>query len=90
MSIPDGIYGHTAKWCAAGNRGEINAMLMSVFERIRELGIMKAMGVTPWQLTLLIYAETMIQVTVASIIAFLEKTGFWQITSGEIDMSFQS
>ncbi len=49
----------------------LNAMLMSVFERIRELGIMKAMGVTPWQITLLIYAETMIQVTVASVIAFL-------------------
>jgi len=49
----------------------LNAMLMSVFERIRELGIMKAIGVTPWQLTLLVYAETMIQVTVASIIAFL-------------------
>jgi len=49
----------------------LNAMLMSVFERIRELGIMKAIGVTPWQITLLIYAETMIQVTVASVIAFL-------------------
>lgn len=47
----------------------LNAMLMSVFERIRELGIMKAIGVTPWQLFLLVYAETMVQVTVASIIA---------------------
>ncbi len=49
----------------------LNAMLMSVFERIRELGIMKAVGVTPWQLMLLIYAEMIIQVAVASIIAFL-------------------
>lgn len=49
----------------------LNAMLMSVFERIRELGIMKAIGVTPWQLLLLVYVETMVQVTVASIIALL-------------------
>jgi len=47
----------------------LNAMLMSVFERIRELGIMKAIGVTPWQLTLLVYAETMVQVVMACIIA---------------------
>ena len=47
----------------------LNAMLMSVFERIRELGVMKAIGVTPWQILLLIYVETMVQVTVASIIA---------------------
>ena len=45
------------------------SMLMSVFERIREYGIMKAIGVTPWQLTLLVYAETMVQVVVAGIIA---------------------
>ncbi|MCP5089221.1 MAG: FtsX-like permease family protein, partial [Rhodobacteraceae bacterium] len=47
----------------------LNAMLMSVFERIRELGVMKAIGVTPWQILLLVYVETMVQVTVASIIA---------------------
>ena len=49
----------------------LNAMLMSVFERIRELGIMKAVGVTPWQIMRLIYAEMFIQVAVASLIAIL-------------------
>ena len=47
----------------------LNAMLMSVFERIRELGIMKAIGVTPRKLMLLIYAETMLQVAMASVMA---------------------
>jgi ABC-type lipoprotein release transport system permease subunit len=49
----------------------LNAMLMTVFERIRELGIMKAMGVTPWQLMLLVYAETFIQVFAAGVLACL-------------------
>lgn len=49
----------------------LNAMLMTVFERIRELGIMKAIGVTPLQLMLMVYAETFIQVLVAAILAGL-------------------
>jgi ABC-type lipoprotein release transport system permease subunit len=49
----------------------LNAMLMSVFERIRELGIMKAVGVTPLQIMRLIYAEMFIQVAVASLIAII-------------------
>ncbi len=46
----------------------LNAMLMSVFERIHEFGIMKAIGVTPAQSVKLIYAETLLQTTFASII----------------------
>jgi ABC-type lipoprotein release transport system permease subunit len=49
----------------------LNAMLMSVFERIHELGVMKALGVTPWQLTRLVYLETMVQVTAASVFALV-------------------
>ena len=49
----------------------LNSMLMSVFERIHEFGIMKAIGVTPWQLVLLIYIETVIQVVVASVLALV-------------------
>ena len=47
----------------------LNAMLMSVFERIREFGIMKAVGVTPWQIIRLVYTETLVQAVLAAVIA---------------------
>lgn len=49
----------------------LNAMLMGVLERIHEFGIMKAIGVTPVQLTMLIYVEALIQVMLASILALI-------------------
>ncbi|MDQ6984536.1 MAG: ABC transporter permease, partial [Ghiorsea sp.] len=53
----------------------LNAMLMTVFERMHEFGIMKAIGVRPWQIIRLIYAETMIQTFIASLIALF--SGWW-------------
>lgn len=47
----------------------LNAMLMSVFERIREFGIMKAIGISPFRLAMLIFTEAIIQSIAASIIA---------------------
>jgi len=49
----------------------LNAMLMSVFEHIHEFGVMKAIGVTPWQITQLVFAETLVQVTVAALLALI-------------------
>lgn len=49
----------------------LNAILMSVFERIQEFGVMKAVGVSPWQILLLIYLESMLQVLVAGVLALL-------------------
>ncbi|MCX5875418.1 MAG: FtsX-like permease family protein [Deltaproteobacteria bacterium] len=47
----------------------LNALLMSVFERIPEFGVMKALGFSPWGLFAMIVAESMLQVTVAAILA---------------------
>ncbi len=49
----------------------LNAMLMSVFERIREFGVMKALGLPPLRLFTLIGLETVIQIVMASILAII-------------------
>jgi putative ABC transport system permease protein len=43
----------------------LNAMLMAVFERIRELGVLKALGVGPFQVMRLILIESGIQTAIA-------------------------
>ena len=43
----------------------LNAMLMSVFERIREFGVLKALGISPGGVMRLIYVESVMQVCVA-------------------------
>lgn len=47
----------------------LNALLMSVFERIPEFGVMKALGFSPWGLFAMIVVESMLQVTVAVVLA---------------------
>lgn len=43
----------------------LNAMLMAVFERVREFGVLKAIGVGPAGVLGLVYLETLIQTTLA-------------------------
>jgi ABC-type lipoprotein release transport system permease subunit len=43
----------------------LNAMLMAVFERIRELGVMKALGVGPFEVLRLILLESALQTAIA-------------------------
>jgi ABC-type lipoprotein release transport system permease subunit len=49
----------------------LNSMLMGVFERIHEFGIIKALGVVPWQIFSLVTVETVIQVALASLVALV-------------------
>jgi ABC-type lipoprotein release transport system permease subunit len=50
---------------------ERNAVLMRVLERAHEFGIIRAIGVTPWQIIGLIYSEAMLQTLLAAIIGGL-------------------
>ncbi len=47
----------------------LNAMLMNVFERIKEFGVMKAIGVLPRQVFMLIVAEALIETVIANALA---------------------
>ncbi len=53
----------------------LNAMLMAVFERIKEFGVLKALGVAPLQVLAIIYAESFLQVGVALIVGVLAAAG---------------
>ena len=43
----------------------LNAMLMAVFERIREFGVLKAIGVSPWSVFSMIVVESVLQTAIA-------------------------
>jgi ABC-type lipoprotein release transport system permease subunit len=46
----------------------LNAMLMAVFERVREIGVMKALGVGPFEVFAMMVAESAVQTGLALII----------------------
>ena len=46
----------------------LNAMLMAVFERIREFGVLKAIGVGPFEVLLLILTESALQTGIAIVV----------------------
>lgn len=49
----------------------LNAMLMAVFERIREYGVMRAVGITPWGIFALVLSETCAMVTISAVAGVL-------------------
>jgi putative ABC transport system permease protein len=66
----------------------LNAMLMAVFERVRELGVLKAIGVGPGGVLGLIYLETLIQTGIALVVGVgLAIPANWYMTTTGIDLS---
>ena len=66
----------------------LNAMLMTVFERIREFGVLKAIGVGPFGVLKLIVLETMIQVGVAIAIGVTLSIPLnWYLVTHGLDLS---
>ncbi len=52
----------------AAGLGVMNTMLMATYERIREFGIIKAMGATPWRILRDITAEAFVMALVSTVI----------------------
>ncbi|MFO7562514.1 MAG: FtsX-like permease family protein [Enhygromyxa sp.] len=66
----------------------LNAMLMAVFERIRELGVLKAIGFSPAKIVRLIFLETGIQTTVAIALGvLLALPANWYMVHRGLDLS---
>lgn len=65
----------------------LNAMLMAVFERVREFGILKAIGFGPFRVFGLIVIEAGIQTAVALVVGLLlALPGMWYLSSYGIDV----
>jgi ABC-type lipoprotein release transport system permease subunit len=65
----------------------LNTMLMAVFERIREFGVLKALGVGPGDVLRLIIAESAIQTGLATMAGLvLSIPGLWYLSRVGIDM----
>ena len=64
----------------------LNAMLMAVFERIREFGVMKAIGVAPGTVVKIILLESALQTAFAVVIGVvLAAPGLWYLSNYGID-----
>jgi ABC-type lipoprotein release transport system permease subunit len=65
----------------------LNAMLTAVFERIREFGVLKAIGAGPMKVMSLILVEGLVQAAVASVLGLiLAIPAMWYLTKYGINM----
>ena len=65
----------------------LNAMLMAVFERIREFGVLKALGVEPGRVMSLIFVESGLQTGLAIAVGLtLAAPALWYLAQVGIDM----
>jgi ABC-type lipoprotein release transport system permease subunit len=65
----------------------LNAMLTAVFERIREFGVLKAIGAGPMKVMSLILVEGAVQAAVASVLGLvLAAPGMWYLTVHGLNM----
>ncbi len=65
----------------------LNAMLMAVFERVREFGVLKAIGVSPRRVLALILTEGALQAALAIAIGLVASVpALWFVTTRGIDV----
>lgn len=65
----------------------LNAMLMAVFERVREFGVLKAIGVSPERVLILILIESALQTGLAILAGLtLSIPGLWYLTNVGINV----
>jgi len=73
--------------------GVINSMFMSIFERIYEIGVIKAVGTKPWQIMALVVSEAALiaLISCAMGITLGAALGYWfsidGIPMGEMEVS---
>lgn len=65
----------------------LNAMLMAVFERIREFGVLKALGMEPGAVFRLVFAESLLQTAISTAAGLvLSLPGVWYLSAVGIDL----
>ncbi len=70
----------------AGGLGVMNTMLMATFERMREFGIMKALGASPWRIVRDVAAEAVVLGAVSAAAgALVGLAGSWYLKVHGID-----
>lgn len=66
----------------------LNAMLMAVFERVREFGVLKALGVSPGGVLSLIFIESTVQTLLALTVGvLLALPALWYLSTAGIDLT---